>query len=458
MADGFARGKGPVVLCFVDAEPTLPRSAQAPLEPLPEEAAYFAAGTGCDRLDVVQATRAFADRRMPLVDTALERLVEHARHHQGTVTDFYTEKEKPKCSLHLFVDIVKDGSSLKALAAVLDVLLPYDLHLGIHAFLAGPGRTAFFGFNAIQDQMGSKGSLHTVAGGVYSLGADAEWEKVLDAYRALVVLFEGETYERIDDALEENYAFQRDDVAMPPARIGEFAGINGDLRCEFPPPPDAGPIPLWEWRGDDLGMLVSTRGDQLDRLLRILTRTDLPEEVAKLVTLRGRPVIPFDAASLVTLVPMRGSKVPSLLTTAPPTEGLFAAMTAAKKRSLRVFDAAHAALATFSFDGDRNMGTIVDGEVDAAAALEKAARAVSEGALDFVLVAAKHAPLDELAQAVEARAGALLVVSPASISLVANGIAAGALSAGTFRDVFATVLDLVAVSDSSSGARSLVAR
>lgn len=448
----FEPGKGPVVLCFKDGSAPAGAVATVTLDALPVEAAWFAAGTGGDRLDVVAAARTLADRPHALAGTPLEPLVEHIRMNPGTDTDFYTGRERPKCRLHLFVDVVKDGAAVQALQALLEVLLPYDLPLGIHAFLSGPEKTAYFSFNPILDMVGEKVPVMTMCGAEYAFGPDTDWDKVLDAYRALVVLFEGEVYRTVDHALEDNYAFERDDVAMPPIRLGEFEGIRGDLRLEFPAPPGAPPEPPWEWHGDDLGLIVTSRGDHMERLLRILTRSGLPDDVVKMVTLRGRPVITFDASTLMTLVPMLGSSVPSLFDTRAKS-ALLEIAAAAGKRCARVLDVAHSALGTFALDGDRDLESNTTVEPDAAAAIAKAASATADA--DLLFVGVGDADLEPLRTAVADRGGALLVVAGGQLSLFGEGITVEG-ERGAYRDLFATALALSAIEAPATSARSLV--
>ena len=345
----FEPGKGPVVLCFSGGSVPAGATASVALDPLPVEAAYFAAGTGIDRLDVATATRTLADKHMPLNGTTLENFIEYLRGNRGTFTDFYTQKEKPKCRLHLFVDIVRDGDSLAAFHALLEVLLPYDLPLGIHAFLGGPEKTAYLSFEGILDRVGDRVPVLTMSGADFAIGANTEWDKILEAYRALVMLFEGEMYQSVDHPIEDNYNVGREDVGMPPVRLGDFDGITGDLRLDFPAPPGAPPEPQWEWRSDDLGMIISSRGDHMERLLRVLTRSGLPDHVADMVTVRGRPVCAFSASTLMSLVPMRGVDLKTLLDTRSP-HSLVEVCQAAGKRCARVLDAEHAACLLYTSD------------------------------------------------------------------------------------------------------------
>ena len=443
-----------MVLCFSEGEAPRGATASTALAPLPVEAAYFAAGTGSDRLDVAAATRAFADKPMALDGTTLEKFVEHILFNAGTFTDFQTEKEKPKCRLHIFVDIVRDGASVAALFTLLDLLLPYELPLGLHAILSGPDKTAYFSMNPILDRVGDKMPVLTMAGAEHALGPDVEWDKVLETYRALVVLFEGDVYESFDHALSDNYANERLDVGLPPVRLGEFDGITGDLRLDFPAPPGAPPEPPWEWRSDDLGLIVSSRGDHMDRLIRILTRSGLPDDVAKMVTIRGRPVKAFDTSSLMALVPMRGAPLRSLLDTRAE-RSLVEICAAAGKRWGRFVDARHEALGTFSFDGDRELALGATVKPDANGAIAAAALAV-EGT-DVLIVAAGEGDVEPLRAAVASAGGALLVVGKDTLSLFGDGLALTA-DAGAHRDVFATVLDLAGVDSPAPSARSLVAK
>jgi hypothetical protein len=448
----FERGKGPVVLCFSSGPAPSGAASKTTLEPLPIEAAHFAAGTGADRLDIAKAARAFADKPMPLGGSPLEPLVEYVRYNSRTVRDFITEKEKPQCRLHLFVDIVKDGASVEALLALLEVLLPYEIPLGLHAFLCGPEKTAYSSLNRISGWGRDKLPVLTTAGADYTLGPVTDWDKLIEAYRAIVMLFEGEAFENVNQALTENYSHQRDDVAHPPLRLGDFDGVTGDLGMEVSTGPDAPTDAPWKWHSDDLAMIVSSRGDHMERLLRILTRSHLPDDVAEMVTLRGRPVITFGSRSMLTLVPMLGASCPFLFDTRAE-RSLFEIASAAGKRCARVLDAAHSAVGTFSFDGDRAIESAVTVAQDAGSAVAAAVSALASTDLLFVSVA--DLDIEPLRAAVADRDGALLLVSGSELSLYADGLAPAA-STGAYRDLFATVLALAAVDAPATSARSLV--
>jgi hypothetical protein len=203
-------------------------------------------------------------------------------------------------------------------------------------------------------------------------------------------------------------------------------------------------------------LIVTSRGDHMDRLLRILTRSGLPDDVAKMVTLRGRPVITFDPSALLTLVPMRGTNVSSMFDTRA-SSSLLEVGAAAGKRCARVLDAAYAALGTFSFDGDRDLEPsdklITSIEPDAGAAIAAATSALADA--DLLVVGAADGDLEPLRAAVAARGGVLLVVAGGQLSLFGEGLAA-AHESGAYRDLFATALALAGVDFTATSARSLV--
>jgi hypothetical protein len=289
----------------------------------------------------------------------------------------------------------------------------------------------------------------SMSGADFALGAATDWDKVLEAYRAMVVLFEGETHHTFDRALADNYESERTDPGFLPSRVGDFEGIRGALRMEVPPPPGE---PPWQWRSDDFGMIVSSRGDHMERMVRILTRSGLPDDVAKMVTMGGRPVVTFDTSTLLALVPMRGIGLRSLLDTRAKSS-LLEIAAAAGKRCARVLDPPHVALGTFSFDGDRDLAADTTIKATAEAAVAAAASEVESA--NLVVVAVASTDLEPLRAAVAARGGALLVVAGGQLSLFGEGLAAEH-EAGAYRDLFATMLDLISVESPATSARSLV--
>jgi 2,3-bisphosphoglycerate-independent phosphoglycerate mutase len=260
--------------------------------------------------------------------------------------------------------------------------------------------------------------------------------------------------------------------------------MNGGLSAELP-----ADEPAWRWLGEDVGLVLDPLGFGFARLLRALTRADVPDDVAAALTLRGRPLVAFPRGRLATLGPApRALELPSIVPVRePPSDSLTQAVTDAKLRMLRVAEPsreAHLAAHLDGLDAPRE-GTRIELARDDGDAIDRVANAVAEGEADLIVVAlggvdaALHAgdhaaasrAVDEVAPRLAAIArwlaplgGALVVTSSHAGSEAldpdsneARGHTAGfvplfivgegidALGEGTLRDVAPTLLALAGV-------------
>lgn len=401
------------------AWPALSARLDRTIAPTPIDELCFALGTGGVRADVVTATLALCDERRLLSAPALDEPVHHASYNNELVVDFFTEKERPKCRVHLFGLVsAADASASELLVNVSAELAAKEIHVVVHAVIEGaPGapRSVQAALDELVQRIEGKATIATVVGRDRVIGDDVSWEELLGFHHAVVMDHEGRNAESARDALALAYTAGEDDATVAPTRIEGYPGANGDLCAEFGD--NDGDVPIWEWQGADVALFAFAHGHGLGRLAAILARSGLPEDVAARVAVRGRAVFAFRPEWSATLARMGERPGPVVVDTAHAGPTLASRAQAAGLRVLRLADEAHQTLAGFVLDGE----CVPIGErvtaVSAAEALELVRHRVLEGEAGLILGCVGRAEGAEVhAQALidavlEKGGGALVVVA-----------------------------------------------
>ena len=98
------------------------------------------------------------------------------------------------------------------------------------------------------------------------------------------------------DAIAQSYERGVYDEFVEPIRIGAYTGIKGSLMADF-----SSASPAWEWFGEETGFAFNFRPDRMRELSAMLTRRNLPPDVAELLTERDKPIYAFDKFSYATM-------------------------------------------------------------------------------------------------------------------------------------------------------------
>lgn len=223
---------------------------------------------------------------------------------QNEVISELIERAKDrKCRLHL-MGLVSDGgvhSSLDHLLALIDLIAWHEVPIVVHAFLDGrdtPPKSAERYLRRLDFALEGKGTIGTVSGRYWAMDRDKRWDRVMKAWRAIVreegagdptaqplVPHFGDVFE----ALGAAYADGKTDEFVEPARLGDYDGMKGDYCAAF------GEQPLrWEWHGEEVGFAFNFRPDRMRELSAMLTRRNLPPEVAEMLTQREKPMLAFE--------------------------------------------------------------------------------------------------------------------------------------------------------------------
>lgn len=377
-----------LIACGPDAAwPALSARLDRTLAAAPIDELCFTLGTGGARADVVAATLALCDERRLLTAPALDEPVHHASYNNELVVDFFTEKERPKCRVHLFGLVsAADAGASELLVNVIAELAAKEIHVVVHAVLEGASgapRSVQGALDELVQRIEGKATIATVVGRDRVIGDDVSWEELLGFHHAVVMDHEGRNAESARDALALAYTAGEDDASVAPTRIEGYPGANGDLCAEFGD--NDGDVPVWEWQGADVALFAFAHGHGLGRLAAILARSGLPEEVAARVAVRGRAVFAFRPEWSATIARIGDRAGAVVIDTAHVGPTLASRMDAAGQRVLRIADEAHHTLAGFVLDGERTpIGERVT-TVSAAEALELARHRVLEGEAGLIL-------------------------------------------------------------------------
>ena len=196
--------------------------------------------------------------------------------------------------LHLF-GLVSDGgvhSSLDHLYALIEAAHLQSIEVVVHAFLDGrdtPPKSAWKYLQPLTEFLEGKGVIGTLSGRYYAMDRDKRWERVHQAYVA-IVRGEAPHADTVEDAIRASYDAGKSDEFVEPIRIGAYAGMKGDFTADFA----VRTLPRWEWLGEETGLAFNFRPDRMREISAMLTRRNLPPEAQELLMDRGKPLIAFE--------------------------------------------------------------------------------------------------------------------------------------------------------------------
>ncbi|HZF50032.1 MAG TPA: 2,3-bisphosphoglycerate-independent phosphoglycerate mutase [Polyangiaceae bacterium] len=308
-----------------------------------------------------------------------------------------------KCRLHLF-GLVSDGgvhSSMDHLLALINAAHYEEIPVVVHAFLDGRDtspRSAWKYLERLLYNLEGKGTIGTLSGRFYAMDRDQRWERVHQAYKAIVrgdAPSAGTAYE----ALMASYDAGKTDEFVEPIRIGDYEGIKGSFMADF-----AAKTPIWEWFGEEVGLGFNFRPDRMREISAMLMRRNLPPEVQEWLSDRGKAVYAFDEWSYLCMTEYEASlNLPVAFPKDDVTETFGEIIAAAGLTQLRCAETEKYAHVTYFFSGGREKPfhgedrKLVPSPRDVAtydlkpqmSAMEVAsevAEAVRSGKYDFILV------------------------------------------------------------------------
>ncbi|HHH28229.1 MAG TPA: phosphoglycerate mutase (2,3-diphosphoglycerate-independent) [Polyangiaceae bacterium] len=211
-----------------------------------------------------------------------------------------------KCPLHL-IGLVSSGDNhahLDHLFAMIDLAENVDVEVLVHAILDGRDtapRASLPALERLQIHLEGKGKLATLSGRAWAMDRDGRWDRVYDAFRAIVrhrmLDAPAPRAEDAFDALSQAYSGETGDAQLVPTQLGDYTGMNGDFVCDF-----STPTSPWEWTGEDVGFAFNLRGDRMHQLVALLTRQSVPDEIAsELLMDRQYPVRAFREHCFTTM-------------------------------------------------------------------------------------------------------------------------------------------------------------
>ncbi len=304
-----------------------------------------------------------AGRIVPSVQSAIDETIRANKHGHNVELDRLMQLARyDGCPLHL-IGLVSDAgihSSFEHLLALVDLAALHEIPMVLHAVLDGvdsaPKNAASL-LDRLQLQLEGKNAvIGTVAGRDYAMAREGRWDRVHRAFQAIVrdnVLGpSAPRAETVFDALSLAYRDGITDAYVEPTRIGDYQGLRGDFLCDF-----TGTPPVWEWTGEDCGLVFHHRGDGLRQLTQLLTREGLPEDVRNdLLMDRHHPVRAFREHCLVALAhTSRDLTIPVAFPRAAVHATLGEVIARAGRTQHRVFESDGEDHATTFFDGGRSL-------------------------------------------------------------------------------------------------------
>ncbi|HEY4116927.1 MAG TPA: 2,3-bisphosphoglycerate-independent phosphoglycerate mutase [Byssovorax sp.] len=351
--------------------------------------------------------------------------------------------------LHLF-GLVSDGgvhSSLAHLFELVDTAAYSEVPVVVHAFLDGrdtPPKSAGNYVQQLSSWLEGKGVIGTLSGRYYAMDRDKRWERVHQAFTA-IVRGKAPQCDSAFEALVLSYDAKVNDEFVLPVRIGDYEGVKGDFMADF-----ASTERAWNWHGEEVGLAFNFRPDRMRELVAMLTRRNLPDDALALLSDRGRSVHAFGEGSFYCMTEYdKALKLPVAFPKEEVKESLGEVIARAGMKQLRCAETEKYAHVTYFFSGGREAP--FDGEdrrlvpsprdvatydlkpeMSAAAVTREVTEAVASGAYDFILVnfanpdmvghtgalapaiaavEAVDAAVGAIVEAVRAAGGALIVTS-----------------------------------------------
>lgn len=265
------------------------------------------------------------------------------------------------------------------------------------------------------------------------------------------------------EALNAGYGRGETDRTLFPTRFADYNGVRGELAADF-----GATEAVWEWHSNDVGLIAMSDGVAFARTTATLLGKNLPDEVEKQLFLQTYRVLAFEPNRLVSLAPIPGSPVRSLVETSAAATLPDLAVKAAK-RVVRIHEPALAERLHYGLTGERHEVHGVSHEVTGSGAvLARAASAIKGDEADLVVAGVASGTRDELDEGLtqlvaavrDREANLVLVVRGRDSDRVAIVQGPGkrlveARKAEPAR-LFSTLLDLLEISTSGERAASLI--
>ena len=191
------------------------------------------------------------------------------------------------------------------LYALIDVAVFRGVPVVVHAFVDGrdtSSQCALDYLRALDEHIHGKDVIiGTIAGRFYAMDRDRHWDRSYEAFHAMVrnktTGGDARQADTIYDAISHCYEQGYVDEFIPPVRIGDYRGMQGDFMCDF-----SEPEPIWRWHAEAAGLCFNYRADRMRQLNALLTRSDVPEEIANDILMdRNKPVQVFQDGHFGTL-------------------------------------------------------------------------------------------------------------------------------------------------------------
>lgn len=410
----------PVVLCFLEGEAGAPGPEgsavtrelfevawSTELDKRADADLYFEIGAGSSRADVqghVDVT--LRDRTLTRAEP-ISGIVEHASYHAGVEFDVVSLLERQRCSVHVFAKIESpnSGRSPLELLPLVEALAFHDLPIRLHLVLdpkTGSERTLFRSLEPLVPLLEGKAQLATIAGAEYVLAPHVTWENVPHYHRAVVRGYEGLYMDTPFEALDAAYGRGETDRSVYPTRFTDYFGVRGELAADF-----SANSPVWEWHGDDVGLIAMTDGVAFARTATALLGRNLPDDVEKQLRMQTYRVFAFPPERLVSFAPIPGSPLRSLVE-AGSSATLPELAVKAAKRVVRIHEPALSERVHYGLTGERHEVHGVSHEVaGSGAALDRATAALREDEADLIVVAVASGAREELDEGLARLIGAV---------------------------------------------------
>ena len=166
-------------------------------------------------------------QELPRIDTAIE---DGSLAQKPALHGFIAKLKETGGTAHLLGLISPGGvhAHQDHAAALAAMLHEAGIPVAVHAWMDGrdtaPDSGAGF-MHDFQAKLGDHGQVATIIGRYYAMDRDKRWERVQQAYE-LIATGKGERFLNADAAIAASYAAGKTDEFIPPAVIGNYAGLR----------------------------------------------------------------------------------------------------------------------------------------------------------------------------------------------------------------------------------------
>ncbi len=265
---------------------------------------------------------------LPKIDAAIKdgSLAKNPR-----LLEFVSKLKSSRGVCHLMGLLSPGGvhSHQRHMAALANIVAQAGVPVAVHAFLDGrdtPPKSALEYITQFEEKTKAHPNIKivTVSGRYYAMDRDKRWDRVEQAYSAMIAGKEGNP-PTARTAVEENYAKERTDEFMPPTGIGNYVGMRD---------------------GDGL-LMTNFRADRAREILTVLLDPDFKEFAAF-------PVKKIAATlGMVEYSESLNKFMPALFPSQPLTNIFGEVIAEAGLTQLRIAETEKYAHVTFFFNGGR---------------------------------------------------------------------------------------------------------